>query len=75
MMLFVLLKIPEPAEAKLTPVWNFTVFLLYCDIRERYGGGVGTPTFSAATFHTNQTKLIQNIHNMKDYNTIKYGLH
>jgi hypothetical protein len=37
-----------PPEAKLTPVRNDTLFLLDSFNRERYGGEVGKPTFSAA---------------------------
>lgn len=38
--------IRAPPEAKLTPVCREARFLL--DSRERYGGEVGKPTFSAA---------------------------
>jgi hypothetical protein len=41
-------KIPAPPEAKLTPVRNDPLFLLDLDTKDRYGGEVGRPTFSAA---------------------------
>lgn len=39
------LKIPAPPEAKLTPVRNDALLLF--DLRARYGGEDGNPTFSA----------------------------
>lgn len=44
------LNIPAPPEAKLTPLKKDTfLFFTLEDARERYGGEVARPTFSAVT--------------------------
>lgn len=52
--LFVVLMIPAPPEAKLTPVIGNALPL---DTRERYGGDVANPTFSAAKQFKNTNLL------------------
>lgn len=58
--LFVSLKIPAPPEAKLTPVLNGVVLIIFLnlDMRDKYGGEVGNPTFSAAQYFIYYIKFI-----------------
>jgi len=53
------LNIPAPPEAKLTPLKKDTFLLFFTveDARERYGGEVERPTFSAVTIIDLMQKL------------------